>query len=369
MIGLFHRFLALLRKELSQLLKNPKTRITLMAPPIIQLFVLGYAATLDLNEIRFAVLDYAGSANSRELIARFRGSGIFKEQQPLESYQSMRDRIDHRDIRMALVIPADFERKLSNREHPQLQVVLDGRNSTTAGLSIGYAQSVVDNFNRDRYGDRPAVVMESRAWFNENYQTRYFMIPALLAMIALLDLMLLTALSIAREREDGTFDQLLMTPYSSAELLIGKGIATMIMGLMQLTFGLLMARLWFEIPFHSSYWLLYGMFLSFLYASVGIGLLISVHCNDLQQAMLGAFLVVIPFAMLSGLATPIDSMPMIFQKITLLNPIRYGIESLHRLFLEGVRFRDLLPTFLILWGIGFGTSLTAYFSFRRQRES
>lgn len=369
MIRLLRRFAALLRKELSQLLKNPKTRLTLMVPPVIQLFVLGYAATLDLNEIRFAVLDYAHSGNSRALVARFRGSGIFREQPPIASYENMRDRIDRRDIRMALVIPADFERRLAGRDHPQVQAVLDGRNSTTAGMAIGYAQNIVDNFNRDRSGGRPAIVIQSRAWFNENYQTRYFMIPALLAMIALLDLMLLTALSIAREREDGTFDQLLMTPYSSAELLAAKGIAVMILGLMQLTFGLLMARLWFEIPFRSSYVLLYGMFLAFLFASVGIGLLISVHCYNLQQAMLGAFLVVIPFAMLSGLATPIDSMPMIFQKITLLDPIRYGIESLHRLFLEGVHFRDLLPTFLILWSIGFVTGLLAYVSFCHQRKS
>lgn len=363
-----HRFGALLQKELIFLLKNPKTRFTLLLPPVIQLMVLGYAATMDLKQIRFAVLDESRSFHSRLLLAKFKGNRIFYEEPPLLSYDDMKSRIDRRKIKMALVIPTDFERQLQEGGQPVLQVLLDARNSTTAGLAIGYAENVIDAFNRDVLGKKTTLKIQSRAWFNQNYSAQYFMIPALLATIALLDLMLLSSLSFAREREDGTFDQLMLTPYSTAELLIAKGIACMVVGFCQLTLGLLAARLWFQIPFVSSYWLLYGMFASFMFASVGIGLLVSVHCKDLEQAMLGTFLIAIPFAMLSGMVTPIESMPDFFQKITLLNPLRYGIKSLHSLFLEGVGFSELSKTFAMLWGIGSGGFILAYISFRYQRE-
>lgn len=369
MIAILRRFYVLILKELSQLLKNPKTRITLLLPPAIQLVVLGYAATLDLKEVKFAVLDHAQTEASRQLSSAFSGASVFLEQAPLRSEKDLEERISTRQIKMGIIIPRDFDRSLDGHAIPQVMVILDGRNSTTAGLAIGYAQNVIDSFNRSYYQTRDPVKIKSRAWFNENYSAQYFMVPALLATIALLDLMLLTALSIAREREDGTFDQLLLTPYSSAELLAAKGASTIFVGLCQLSIGLLVARLWFQVPFRSSYLLLYLLFFSFLAASVGIGLLISVHCQDLQQAMLGAFLVAVPFAMLSGMATPVESMPDIFQKVTLINPIRYGIQALHSLFLEGAGLRELIPTLSILWGIGLSTYALAYLSFQHQRKN
>lgn len=360
----------MIKKELLLLLKSPKMRFTIFLPPLIQLLVLGYAATMDLKEIDFAVLDHSKSASSRELISKFTGGGVFQRKNDFISEKDMAERISERNVKMALVIPEDFERSLALGTPVDIQVIVDGRNSSSGGIALGYAESVVEKFNSTRNPTAHVPVrIESRAWYNPNYSAQYFMVPALLATIALLDLMLLSSLSLAREREDGTFDQLLLTPYSSFELLAGKAFSAVIVGTFQLTAGLLVALLWFRIPFEGSFVLLYAMFFTFMFASVGIGLLISVFSKNLNQAMMGVFLVAVPFAMLSGMATPIESMPEIFQDITLANPIRYGVKALQRLFLEGATFTDLAPSFGVLIVIGVVAFTCSYFVFQYQRRS
>ncbi len=347
------RFLALLKKEFIQLLKNPKTRISVFLPPVLQLFLLGYAATMDLKDVPLGVLDHARTQESRNLIAKFAGNNVFHLQPPLASELDMQKRIDEREIKLALIIPEDFSRDLNRRQSPAVQVIADGRNSSSAGIALGYANSVITQFNRQYYPETASrVQILTRGWFNPNYSAQYFMIPSLLAILTLLALTLLVALSFAREREAGTMDQLLLTPYSPIELLSAKGLASVFIGMAQLTFCMVFVRYWFRIPYVSDYWLLYVLFLTFLMAAVGIGLAISVFCSSLQQAMIWTFIVAIPCAMLSGMATPIGSMPDIIQKATLLNPVRWSIEALHRLFLEGASFTDILPVYLILGGIG-----------------
>lgn len=363
-------FIALVKKEMRQLLKNPKSRFILIMPPLIQMVVLGYAATMDLTSINFAVLDHAHSYTSRQLTAKFTGNGIFKAKRPASSEKELAERISSREILMALVIPENFERRLRGEGTADAQILVDGRNSSTAGIAIGYAQSVAEQFNRqyrieNNLAESP-LKLETRAWYNPNYNIRYFMIPALLAMIALLDVMLLTALSIAREREEGTFDQLLVAPYSPGALLAAKAITSIAVGLIQLSFCFLVAILWFRIPFVSSVPVLYCTFILFLFASVGIGLLISVFCSNLQQAMLGAFIVAVPFALLSGIACPIESMPDFFQYLVLINPISYGIKVLHHIFLEGAQFSYLWYPFTMMSVIGTGSLTLAYIIFRRQ---
>ncbi|OQA85281.1 MAG: Inner membrane transport permease YbhR [Lentisphaerae bacterium ADurb.Bin242] len=363
------RMRALLHKELIQLLKNPKTRWTLFVPPIIQLVVLGYAATMYLKEVRFAVLDHCRSEASRQLIAKFSGNRIFRRQSPLRSEKEMAERISNRDLKLALVIPEDFERALAGRAAPEVQVIVDGRNSSSAGLAIGYAQSILDAFNRDRVPSSTAIQIRSRAWYNPNFEATYFMLPALLAVISLLDILMLATMSLAKEREEGTFDQLLLTPFSSGEILAGKALSTMFVGLCQLTTGVLVIRFWYQIPFMSSYFLLYGLFFSFLFSSIGIGLLNSVLSKNLQQGMLTVFTVSIPFATLSGMATPIESMPDFLQTVTLINPIRHGVTALQRIFLEGAGFTDIWETFVILWVIGVFMFTAAYLLFEHQRKN
>ena len=194
------------------------------------------------------------------------------------------------------------------------------------------------------------------------------MIPALLAILILLALTLLVALSLAREKEDGTMDQLLITPFSPVEILAAKGVAGVVVGLMQLAFCMLVVHFWYRIPYLSGYGPLGLLFVTFLMAAVGIGLAVSVYCSSLQQAMIGTFLFALPLAMLSGMATPVSCMPDAIRPIALLNPIRWSIEALHRLFLEGATYSDILPTYLILGGIGVVTFTFACVSFIAQRR-
>ncbi len=366
---LLRRFLALLKKEFIQLLKNPKTRITVFVPPVLQLFLLGYAATMDLKDVPLGILDHAQSAESRNLIAKFTGNAVFRLRPPLLSEKDMEKRINERDVKLALIIPENFSRDLEAKQTSVVQVIVDGRNSSSAGLAIGYANSVIALFNQQYYPETTSQVqIISRGWFNPNYSAQYFMIPSLLAILTLLALTLLVALSVAKEREAGTMDQLLLTPYSPIELLTAKGLAAVFIGLAQLSFCMLFVRFWFKVPYVSNYALLYLLFLTFLMAAVGIGLAVSVYCSSLQQAMIWTLLFAIPCAMLSGMATPISSMPDIIQHCMAVNPIRWSIEALHRLFLEGATFTDIFPIYLILSGIGIATFTFASISFIWQRR-
>lgn len=361
-------FLALLKKELLQLLKNPKTRLTIVAPPVIQLFLLGYAATMDLKEVSLGVLDHAQTQESRALIANFAGSSAFMLQAPLRSEADLAERMDTRAIKLALVIPETFSRDLAQHRSPELQVLADGRNAFSAGLALSYANEVIGRFTQEHFpGARPAIALQSRGWHNPTYSAQHFMIPALLAILALLTLTLLVALSFAREREAGTMDQLFLTPYSLFELLLAKGLATIAVGMIELLFCMVFVRYWFHIPYVSDYTLLWLLFFTFLIAAIGLGLAIAVHCANLQQAMVWTFLFAMPFVLLSGVATPVESMPEVLQSVTLINPVRWGIEALRRLFLEGATFRDLLPTYAMLIGIGIVSFAHALVTLHRQR--
>lgn len=363
-------FIALVKKEMRQILKNPKTRFMIIMPPLIQMITLGYAATMDLSRIDFAVLDHAHSYTSRQLTAKFTGNGIFKAKKTLASKAELAERISSREILLALVIPENFEREIRGGRTADVQIIVDGRNSSTAGLAIGYAQEVTELFNRQYCMEnslpKSPLKIEMRAWYNKNYNIKYFTVPAFLAIIALLDIMLITSFSIAREREEGTFDQLLVAPYSPGSLIMAKALTSMLVGLIQLSFGFIVAILWFRIPFVSSFLVLYCAFTLFLFASVGIGLLISILCSNLQQAMLGAFIIAVPFTLLSGFACPIESMPDFFQYATVINPMRYGISSLQHIFLEGAQMSYLWYPFAMMAVTGIASFTATYIIFRRQ---
>ena len=210
-------------------------------------------------------------------------------------------------------IGQNFERNLLAGRSANVQVIADGRNSNTAGTATGYVTEVVDGFNSQWRADHglrdPPIRAMSRAWYNPNLETRWNMIPSLIGTLTLLQTLLLTAMSVAREREQGTFDQLLVTPYRPVEIMAGKSLPSILVGLVQATNVLLVAQLWFHIPFAGSFVTLYVGLILFLLAAVGMGLLISSIAGNMQQAMLFSFLVMMPFALLSGLTTPLSSMP------------------------------------------------------------
>jgi ABC-2 type transport system permease protein len=365
------RILALTRKELLAILKDPRGRFTVLAPPIIQCLIFGYAATYDLTDVPYAVLDQDRSATSRELLARLDGSHIFHRVANLDRAADLRTYINEGRALLVIQIDQELERRLMAGQSADVQVIADGRNSNTAATALGYVTDIVGAFNADwqqAHGQsRPAAIqVTTRAWYNPNLETRWHMIPGLIGTLTMLQTLLLTAMSVAREREQGTFDQLLVTPYRPVEIMAGKALPSMLIGTVQATNVLLVAQLWFRIPFTGSFVVLYIGLLLFLLAAVGIGLLVSAVAATMQQAMLYTFVLLMPFTLLSGLTTPISAMPVVLQYATFLNPLRYAIDIAHRVYLEGAGLGLLLPNLWPLAVIAVLTLSAASWMFRHR---
>ncbi|MEN6485213.1 MAG: ABC transporter permease [Syntrophobacteraceae bacterium] len=362
------RILTLIRKEFLAVLKDPKSRFVLIGPLLLQTVAFGYAATYDLDRVRYAVYDQDRSDASRRLLARLDGSGTFKRVANLRDREEIRPLIDARDVLLVVQIGPDFERRLLSGQTADVQILIDGRNSNTAGTALNYIGTIVESFNAQwnlaAGGTAPPVQVAMRSWYNPNLETRWFMVPGLIGMLTLVQMIILTAMSVAREREQGTFDQLLVSPMRPAEIMLGKSIPSILIGMLQATIVLCIALFWFRIPFQGSPGTLYlGIFL-FLVAAVGIGLMVSSVVATMQQALLGGFLIIMPFALLSGLNTPISNMPREIQWVTLLNPLRYAISIVHRVFLEGAPLREIAPDLWPLALISFVSLSTAVLMFR-----
>ncbi|HEY5063899.1 MAG TPA: ABC transporter permease [Xanthobacteraceae bacterium] len=353
------RILALIHKELLTILKEPRSRVSLFLPPVLQCLIFGYAATYDLSNVPYAVLDQDRSAASHELLASLDGSGVFHRVAQLHNQNDIAPVIDQETALLVVVIGQDFQRRLAAGLPADIQVIADGRNSNTAGTALGYVGAIVDSFNANWAANHgapsPPLQVTMRAWYNANLETRWYMVPALIGTLTFLQTLLLTAMSVAREREQGTFDQLLVTPFRPFEIMVGKAVPSVLIGLIQATLILLVAQLWFQIPFAGSYVTLYAGLLLFLLAAVGMGLILSAVVATMQQAMLYTFVIMLPFALLSGLTTPLSNMPDIFQDFTYLNPLRYAIDIAHRVYLEGAGLGQLVPD---LWPMAIIAAVT-----------
>ncbi len=350
-----HRILILCRKELLAILKDPSSRIVLIMPVFVQSFLFGYAATYDLTNAPYAVLDQSRSAVATELIAKIEGSGVFHRVANLESQAQIAEVIDSGEVLLVLQFGPSFEQDLYRGDEAALQVILDARNSNSAGSAAAYINGIVANFNqqwREEQGaGAPALSIESRAWYNPNLVTRWFFMPSMIASLAFMQTLMLAALSVAREREQGTFDQLLVTPMSPTEIMIGKAVPPIMIGLVQSTIVMLVTMHWFKVPMAGSCVTLYLGLVFFMVSSVGVGLAISALSANMQQAMLYAFMLIMPLMLLSGLATPVRNMPAPIQILTYANPLRFAIDLIQRVYLEGVSlltvWHDLVPLFVI----------------------
>jgi ABC-2 type transport system permease protein len=377
MLGAILRILALTRKELLAVLKDPRGRFTIFIPPMLQCLIFGYAATYDLSDVPYAVLDQDRSGASRDLLARLDGSGVFHRVANLERAADVKTWIDERRALLVIQIDQEFERRLLAGRPADVQLIADGRNSNTAGTAVGYVSDIVQAFNADWGKSHPltptggagtgtGVRVTTRAWYNPNLETRWNMVPSLIGTLTMMQVLLLTAMSVAREREQGTFDQLLVTPFRPAEIMAGKALPSVLIGTVQATTILLVAQLWFRIPFVGSFVTLYAGLILFLLAAVGIGLLLSSVAATMQQAMLYGFVIIMPFALLSGLTTPVSNMPEVLQYFTLINPLRYAIEIVHRVYLEGAGLDLLVPDLWPLALIALVTLSAASWLFRHR---
>jgi drug efflux transport system permease protein len=364
------RIFALMIKEFLSLLKDKKSRVVVVVPPLIQLIVFGYAATFDLTHVPYAVYNEDRGGAARDLLAGFRGSQNFRESAVITHEEEIRPLIDKKKVLLVLHVSPTFSRDLLRGGPASLQVIIDGRNSNTAMLALNYINSIVQGFNlawaKEHGRSGPPARLVTRAWFNPNLESRWFIVPGIVGLLTLVVTMLVTALSVAREREQGTFDQLLVTPFRPVEILMGKALPGFIIGTFEATVIILMAVFWFKVPLLGSIITLYTGVALFLLSAIGVGLMISSLAVTQQQGLLGAFLFLVPAIILSGFTTPIANMPQVIQDITLLNPMRYFMVVLRGVFLEGAPFRLLIGQFWPMAVIGVVSLATAGWLFRHR---
>lgn len=366
------RLRALIIKELLAVLRDPRARLILIGPPIIQLLVFSYAATLEVKNVDVVVLSRDNGHWGEEFIHRLEGAPTFRSVTRVDSPAALRQAIDLQRALAAIQIGPSFSRDIAGGRPAELQIILDGRRSNAAQIVGGYLNQIVRELAADvsRPG-RPigaAAAVVPRNWFNPNIDFVWFTVPNLIAVIALLIGLIVTALSIARERELGTFDQLMVSPLRTHEILIGKFVPPLMIGLVHITIYVLAALFIFDVPLRGSLLMLYASAVFYLSALVGLGLFISSLAATQQQAILGAFLFMVPATLLSGFATPIDNMPAWLQPVTLIDPLRYFLVIVRGVFLKGLPFGEVVANTAPLLVIASVTLSAAAWLFRRRME-
>ena len=327
------RLRTLLAKEFLQLFRDPKMRFFVVVPPLVQLVVFGYAATFDVKYADVGIVDASKTAFSRAVLSSIEATGHFN----MRYFENMRDAGDamvRSDIRAILHLPYDFEK--NDAKHPsKIQMIADGSDSNSAALVVGQLSEVVRHHVLSDSVQKPPIEVEYRAWFNENLNDREFFVPGIIANVVLIATMILTAMTVVREREKGTLDRLMVTPLSSLEFVIGKIIPVACVGLLDVCLVSLMAVYWFDVPFRGEVLALLIGTVLYLMSTLGMGLVISSFSSTQQQAMLTAVFFVMPLVILSGFAFPIRNMPEVVQILTWFDPLRYFLVIIRDSFLKG----------------------------------
>ncbi|MDB4987063.1 MAG: hypothetical protein JWN04_2241 [Myxococcaceae bacterium] len=368
---MLHRIMALIIKELLAILRDPKGRLVLIVPPIVQLLVFANAATLEVRNVDIAVLDRDDGHYSHELIDRIEGSPTFHHVVRVQDLAQLHEAIERRTVLAALHFGPSFSRDISAKRPAKLQVILDGRRSNAAQIVASYLSQIVDSVAADSRGPArrgAAPILIARNWFNPSLDFKWHTVPGLVAVISLLIGLIVTALSIARERELGTFDQLMVSPLRTHEILLGKTVPPLLVGLFHTTVFILAAVFVFGVPLRGSLFLLYGSALFYLAALIGIGLFISALSSTQQQAILGAFLFAAPAILLSGFATPLENMPSWLQTVTLINPLRYFLIIVKGIFLKALPYSEVARNTAPLALIAAVTLSSAAWLFRRRMQ-
>ncbi len=358
---MWERIRVILRKEFIQALRDPRMRVLLFLPPMIQLLVFGFAVNLDVDHARIAWMDMDRTPASRDLRARFEGSGRFDVVSQPRNETEVHEILDRAQAQAVIRVLPEFERDLKRGVPAQVQILVDGTNSNTATLVASYAQDIVAAYAKGESGERQRVRVlamspgaaanlsflqidaRTRVWFNPDLYSRNYFVPGVIANIIMVVTMMLTALAIVREKEIGTMEQLMVTPMRPIELMLGKTLPFAMVGLVDVALVTTVALLVFHIPFRGSPALLLLCSVLYLLTTLGAGLFLSTISRTQQQAMMANFFFTTPAFMLSGFAFPIHNMPVVVQYLTYLNPLRYFIEIVRGLFLKGVGISVLWP--------------------------
>lgn len=365
---MFYRLWTLIRKELQSLLREPQTRSLLLLPVIIQVTIFPFAATLDVTNATIAVYSEDSGPAAIELTQRFASARTFSRVLTLHSAQAIAPTIDNQKALLLIRFPAHFSRDLASGQSTSLQVILDGRHSNSAQIAANDIQQIVQQYEKEitagttRSSNSELVV---RHWYNPNLNYKWFVVPSLIAMITTIGVLIVTALSVAREREQGTLDQLLVSPLATWQIFIGKAVPALIVATGQATIVLLAGIFAYHIPFAGSLLLFYAAMLIYGLSLVGFGLMISSLCATQQQAFIGVFVFMMPAILLSGYVSPVENMPQWLQDLTWLNPIRHFTDITKQIYLKGADFGVVWHSLWPLLVITVTTGSVAYGLFRR----
>lgn len=371
------RLRAVARKETLHVLRDPRSMMMGIGIPMLLLFLFGYALTLDVDRVPLAVWDQAGTAVSRELISRFSGSRYFELRLTCSGYRDIEQAIDTRQVLTALVVPPDLDARLSRGQNAPVQVIMDGSDPSTATIALGYAEAALATFSRDvalqrilRQGVKPRIPsleLRPRVWFNADMVSRNFIFPGLVAVVMMIMAAILTSLSMAREWETGTMEQLMATPVSGAELIFGKMFPYLAIGLIDLLLCIGVGEFVFHVPLRGSLWLLASMSLLFLYSALALGILISIIArSQLLASQLAIVATVLPAFLLSGFIFPIENMPLPIQTVTRIVTARYFVTILRGIYLKDVGLAVLWPHALFLATFGAAVTSAALARFRKK---
>ena len=375
---MFGRILQIFIKEMIELRRDKWARFRLIVPPVIQMLVFGYAATFEVYHVSTVILDMDHSQESRELVSDFTASGRFSVVSYARNHADVTGAIDSGNAAIAIAIHPGFAELLRKGATAPIEVSVDGTNSNTALIALGYVGQVAAAFSQHYVSDylertsgglsmrQASITLEERPWYNEDTNSRWFFVPGVIGTLTLTLIVNLTAFAIVREREVGTLEQIMVTPIRPIEFILGKTLPFFAIGLGEVALVTAVGLLWFQVPFHGNPLVMLVGTSLFLLSTLALGLLISTICTTQQQAFATNFFVVNPLFTLSGFSFPIASMPRILQWFSYINPLRYYLVLIRACFLKGVGFSVLWPELLALAGLA-GLLLTA--SILRFRKS
>jgi len=381
---MWQRILEIVRKELRQTLRDPRRRFVVFGPPMIQMLIFGYAVNLDVEHVKIAWMDQDRTTESRELRERFTATRTFSIVAAAEDEREVSAILDRGDAQAVIRVRSGYAREIRSGRTAEVQILLDGTDSNTAGIIGNYARSIVASLNQSLLARRqremmtgrtqqgpvllrmPSVSPETRVWFNSELRSRNYFVPGVLVNIIMLVTLMLTALSIVREKQIGTMEQIMVTPIRPIELILGKTIPFGILGFIDMALVTAIALTLFKVPFRGSFLVLISAAVLFLLTTLGAGLFMSTISDTQQQAMLATFFFFLPAFNLSGFAFPIRNMPESVQWLTYLNPMRYFMEIVRGVFLKGIGFEVLWPQMAAL--AVFGVVVIGFSSMRFRKR-
>jgi ABC-2 type transport system permease protein len=368
----------IIKKEFYQVRQDKRMLAVSIMAPILQVLLLGYAATTDIKFSNLVLCDMDRTAESREVIQSFTNSHYFVLKYTVDVPDEVDAYIDNAKASVALVIPRGFSEKILGKKAAPLQMVFDGADANTANILLGYATQIVGSYSQSvlinavsvLQGARVARILpEPRVWYNPDLKSQNFMVPGVVALVLMIITMTLTSLGIVKEKEIGTLEQLLVTPIKPFQLIVGKLIPFVLIGAFDMCIVLAIARFWFDVPLRGSLPLLFGLSGLFILTTLGLGLFISTIARSQQQAMLIAqFFFFMPFMFLSGFAFPVENMPVVIQWITYIIPLRYFLDIVRGIFLKGTSIAELWPEASALFIFGVSILTLSVLRFRKRLE-